>query len=550
MKKIIYTILFLCGALPLWAQAESASFKTDSIATSSEGLTSSPLVFITIIFIVVMFLWFLWYANINLWLKAKASKVIIGTHELALMRYKGVPPKVIVNHMIKAKEAQLDLPQEDLVSLYIAAEKEDDKGAVVKVVNAMIMAYNAGLQLKLKELVKQYLAKVDIEKVIKSLILAHNSHIQTTLKELSEYYLAHVNIEELIEIYIKAMSAHMLTVTMKNLVHYHHAKVNIKELVDALVIAKDGGLIYKHKRKLVEDTDQKHNDRTENTGRTNGHQNKKQDNNNAHQKGEDAHGEQHHTAHINPQDKKDEQTFLDTLVEHHHSGGSMRNVVTAVVSAKNADSELDDPKMKLDLSLEAAMNIDLAGVDLLKAVNEAIKFKVVETEPIRAYAGDGIELTMKCRVTIRPKIRRIIKGAGEDTILARINENIVTQIGLTRTHRLILESPYKLADDVEKQKELFEDTAYDLISIDISDVEVGNDIEAKLKSLKAKADYEEERVRRLHIESEVSKAMADAFRDGSFSVKDYYKLKNKEADTKLRDSLSKNKQQDDTDLAL
>ena len=107
-----------------------------------------------------------------------------------------------------------------------------------------------------------------------------------------------------------------------------------------------------------------------------------------------------------------------------------------------------------------------------------------------------------------------------------------------------------MADDVENQKRLFDDTAYDLISIDISDVEVGSDIEAKLKSLKAKADYEEERVRKLHIDSEVSKAMADAFRDGTFSVKDYYKLKNKEADTNLRDALSKNKKSDDTDLAL
>jgi len=535
-KKFYSTFLFMVIALSIFAQTEEFFPEQSTTATATSEV--SPLLYITLIFIVVLFLWFLWYANINLWLQAKASKVIIGTHELALMRYKGVPTKEIVGYMIKAKEAQLDLFQEDLVSLYITTEKEGDKGAIKKVVEAMIMAYNAGLRLEMKEVIKQYHAKVDIEKVIKNLVIAQNSHVTTSLKELSEFSLAHVDIHALLEIFIKAKSAHILTLTMKDLVLYQHAHLDIKKLVDAVILANDGGLIYQKPPKKEE----KHDEHKDEKPRTDGH-----DSHGGDSHGGDSHG---HEVKIDPEHEKAEKEFIKKLIEHHHSGGNILNVVNAVISAKNADRELEDPTAKLDLSLEAAKNIDLAGIDLLKAVNEAIKFKVIETEPIRAYAGDGIELTMKCRVTIRPRIRKIISGAGEETILARIHENIVTQIGLTKTHRQILESPYLLADSVEQQKKLFDDTAYDLISIDISDVEVGNDIEAKLKSLRAKADYEEERVRRLHIESEVNKAMADAFRDGTFSVKDYYKMRNMEADTSMREALSKSKKQEDTDLAI
>lgn len=418
------------------------------------GLAISTGFLIAVISIIaILTIVFLIYSNIGLWLQAKASGVKISLYQLGIMRYKKVPPEMVVKELIKAKESKLDLLQRDIVALYLAIgsldqEEMKDKGIkpereVEKLVDLTIKAHNAGLKsIELDELIKQYLAKVDVERVIRSLIYAHNSHLKITLNELAEHSLAHINVEELVHSLIAAHGAH---------IH------DISQIM---------------------------------------------------------------------------------LAQHHHAGGHMLKVVNAIVAAKNADTELEDEN-KLRLNFEIAANIDLAGIDIEEAVQDAINFKVLYTEPISAFAIDGIQLTMKCRVTVRPKIRKMVRGAGKETVLARINEAIVSEIGSTVSHHKILQNPYELADKVETKKNLFEDTVYQVISIDISNIDVGKDIQSQIKKEKADADLAAARAYHLQIESEVQKAMADAFRDGNLSVHDYHRIKNTEADTDMRGAIAK-----------
>lgn len=247
------------------------------------------------------------------------------------------------------------------------------------------------------------------------------------------------------------------------------------------------------------------------------------------------------------------------LIAHHLAGGDVEKVIEAIITARNADMEIDHID-NLRLDFEVAANIDLAHYDVMRAVHDAIHYRVLETEPIRAYAKDGVELTMKCKVTIRPKIRRIVGGVSSATVLARVNEGIVSVIGRTESHYKVLEDPYKIADAVEKSKELFEDTAYIVRSVDISDIEVGKDIHAELAKERAeaakheaeakkveaisreqqmKAFAQEARVKLIEAETEVQKAMAAAFLDGKLSIHDYHDMQNKEADTKMRETFGK-----------
>lgn len=396
---------------------------------------------ILVVIAVIVIFWFLYYANIFLWLRAKASKVKISPTDLVILRYKKIPVDKILMFMIMAQEAGVSLDANELSRLYLAQENEALAiKSILEISENMIKAHNAGLNLSLKEAIDYYLAKVDIKHIIKDLILAHNAHVSFTLKELAEQYLAHVD-------------THVL--------------------VHAMIVAHDGDL---------------HN------------------------------------------------VTKKMLIKHYHAGGDIKAVVEAVVAAKNADEELEvHDHLRLDFA--SAANIDLAGINIKQAVKDAIDFKVIQTEPISAFAIDGVQLTMSAKITIRPKIRKIVKGAGEDTVLARVNEAIVSEIGSIESHHKILESPYEVAQSVEQKKELFEDTAYDVRSIDISNIEVGKDIRAELKTERAKAKLAEAKAYSAHVESEVSKAMADAFRDGKFSIHDYHNMKNIEADTEMRERI-------------
>lgn len=246
------------------------------------------------------------------------------------------------------------------------------------------------------------------------------------------------------------------------------------------------------------------------------------------------------------------------MESHFLAGGDVKNVVDALISARNADEELEED-LKLKLDFGTAANIDLAKFDVLRAVEEATHFRVLETPPIRGFAKDGVEITMKCRVTIRPKIREIVSGAGSDTVMARINEAVVTEVGMLKSHHEILENAFLVADNVEARPDLMVGTAYKLLSVDLSDIEVGRDIHAELAierahAEKAKAEAnkanaisreqeevanaQKAKVNLIVAETEVQKAMAAAFLDGKLSVHEYHEIQNTEADTKMRENLA------------
>lgn len=233
---------------------------------------------------------------------------------------------------------------------------------------------------------------------------------------------------------------------------------------------------------------------------------------------------------------------VNQLEAHFLAGGNVDDVVNALIAAERAG---------IELSFEQASAIDLAGRDVFEAVRMSVTPKVIETTLVSAVAKDGIELLVKARVTVRTNIERLIGGAGEDTILARIGEGIVTTVGSSQTHSEVLENP----DEISKlilAKGLDSGTAFEIISIDIADIDIGRNIGANLKSLQAEADNkiaqaraEERRAMAVALEqemkaavveaeAEIPKAMAEALRSGNIGVMDYYNLQNVLADTEMK----------------
>lgn len=236
---------------------------------------------------------------------------------------------------------------------------------------------------------------------------------------------------------------------------------------------------------------------------------------------------------------------VNQLEAHYLAGGNVDNVVNALIASERAG---------IDLKFEKAAAIDLAGRNVLEAVKMSVNPKVIETPNVSAVAKDGIELLVKARVTVRADLERLVGGAGEATVLARIGEGIVTTVGSSDSHKSVLENP----DDISKRvlsKGLDSGTAFEILSIDIADIDVGRNIGAQLQSLQAEADKniaqakaEERRAMALakeqemrayvvEAEAEVPKAMAYALREGKMGVMDYYELQNLKADTDMRESI-------------
>ena len=233
------------------------------------------------------------------------------------------------------------------------------------------------------------------------------------------------------------------------------------------------------------------------------------------------------------------------LEAHYLAGGNVDSVVNSLIAAERAG---------MDLSFEKASAIDLAGRDVFEAVTMSVTPKVIETPQISAVAQNGIELLVRARVTVRTNLERLIGGAGEATVLARIGEGIVTTVGSSKDHKEVLENP----DDISKlvlDKGLDAGTAYEIISIDIADIDIGRNIGAELQSLQAEADNkiaqaraeerramavaleQEMRAAVVQAEAEVPKAMAEALRSGNLGVFDYYKMQNVLADTEMKQSI-------------
>ena len=227
------------------------------------------------------------------------------------------------------------------------------------------------------------------------------------------------------------------------------------------------------------------------------------------------------------------------LEAHYLAKGNVPNVVMALISANKANINLD---------FKMASAIDLAGRDVLEAVQMSVNPKVINTPPVTAVAKDGIQLIAKARVTVRANIKQLVGGAGEETILARVGEGIVSSIGSSESHKQVLENP----DSISKlvlNKGLDAGTAYEILSIDIADIDVGKNIaQARAEERRAmavaleqemKAKAQEARASVIEAEAQVPLAIADAFRKGNLGVMDYYKIKNIQADTDMRENIAK-----------
>ncbi|MFC1492179.1 flotillin-like protein FloA [Nitrospinota bacterium] len=238
---------------------------------------------------------------------------------------------------------------------------------------------------------------------------------------------------------------------------------------------------------------------------------------------------------------------VNDLEAHYLAGGNVGNVVNALISADKAN---------IELPFQRAAAIDLAGRDVLEAVHMSVIPKVMTTPEISAVAKDGIQLRAISRVTVRTNLERLVGGAGEETIMARVGEGMVSTIGSASEHKEVLENPDHISKNI-LQRGLDSGTAYEILSIDIADVNVGENIGAKLQIDQAEADKQiaqakaeerramaialeqEMRASLVEAEAEVPRAMADAFRQGNLGIMDYYRMKNVEADTSMRDSIAK-----------
>lgn len=247
----------------------------------------------------------------------------------------------------------------------------------------------------------------------------------------------------------------------------------------------------------------------------------------------------------------------DKLEAHYLAGGNVDRVVDALIASQRAGIVLD---------FQRAAAIDLAGRDVLEAVQMSVNPKVIETPKISAVANDGIEVIVRARVTVRANIDRLVGGAGEQTIIARVGEGIVTTVGSSKSHKEVLENPDKISETVLK-KSLDSGTAFEILSIDVADVDIGRNIGAQLQTDQAEADkkiaqaraeerrvmgvareqemkarVQEMRAKVVESEAEVPLALAHALKSGKMSYEDYFNLKNLMADTNMRESIAKETQ--------
>lgn len=242
------------------------------------------------------------------------------------------------------------------------------------------------------------------------------------------------------------------------------------------------------------------------------------------------------------------------IERHAQARGNVNTVIEALIAAKNG---------KLDLTIETAMAIDLAGRDIKESVKYCITPKVIETDRITAIAKDGIELSVKAKITVRSNLKRIISSALEETIIARVCEGIITTIGGATNHKDLIENPDRISKSVLVNRSIYLDTAFDILSVDVADIVIGRNIGAELAIDAAEAEKyiaqasaeqrrtvavaaeqemkvltQEMRARVLAAESELPRAIAEAFARGHIGVNDYYKIQNVLGDTEMRKSIA------------
>ena len=354
----------------------------------------------------------------------------------------------------------------------------------------------SGIKVSWMTLIIMRWQRVPQDLILKTLIRAENAGLSIGARELSDHYLAEVDIVKVVNTLIRAINA-KLEIPLSELAAQFLAKVDVERVIHAQITAKNANLdipitvLASHFLAQVD-------------------------------------VEEIVDALITAHNSGYEEMTLDDLKEHFLSNGDVKSTVDAFVSARKAELP------NFEFSDIAA--IDLAGIDVHKAVEAAITPRVVETGGVTGISRDGVQLTMRLKVTLRAYIKSIIGGASEETVLARVNESLASEIGNSPNHHLILTNPYDLADRVE-QKNLGKGTAFQIISIDVSDMKVGKDINAELMTERAKAQAELAKAEVIKAEEKVQKAMAAAFIDGNLSIHGYHEMKNTEADTKMRDSI-------------
>jgi len=337
--------------------------------------------------------------------------------------------------------------------------------------------------------------RVPQDKILKLLIKSKNAGLTLDPKEMSNHYLAGVDINTVTEALIRARNAN-ISIPLNDLATQYLAKVNVTEVLQALIMAKNSGVettINELASYYLAGVNVEQLIKAKVTARNSNYV-----------------------------------ISLEDLKEHYLAGGDIVKTVEAYISAKKANLP------NFEFSDIAA--IDLSNIDVLKAVESAITPRVVETNGVRGVARDGVEVTMKVKITLRAFIKNIIGGVNEETVLARVNEGLATEIGLAKSHYDILENPFELADKVE-QKNLQARSAFEIISIDVSDIQIGRDVHSELRTERAHALAEEAKAELIKAEEKVQKAMAAAFLDGKLSVHEYYDMKNTEADTNMRKKL-------------
>lgn len=362
----------------------------------------------------------------------------------------------------------------------------------------------SGIKVSWLTLILMRWQRVPQDLILKTLIRAKNAGLPIDAEELAEHYLAEVDIVKVVNTLIRATNA-KLSIPLKDLAAQYLAKVDVEKVIHAQITAKNANLdipmtvLASHYLAQVD-------------------------------------VEEIIDALITAHNSGYEEMTLDDLKEHFLSNGDVKNTVDAFVAARKA--ELPNFEFK-DIAA-----IDLAGINVEKAIAAAITPRVVETAGVTGIARDGVQLTMKLKITLRAYIKSIIGGASEETVLARVNESLASEIGNSPNHHQVLTNPYELANRVE-EKDLGSGTAFQIISIDVSDIQVGKDINAELMTERAKAQAELAKAEVIRAEEKVQKAMAAAFIDGNLSIHGYHEMMNTEADTKMRHSIGKSAQKHD-----
>lgn len=334
--------------------------------------------------------------------------------------------------------------------------------------------------------------------VIDTMILAQNAGLKIETRDMMQKYLAGVNVEVVTKTAVRAVNAGF-EVSYNELAAQYLAKVDVETVMHALITARNADIDVTLKElaahylanvdviKVVEALVTAHN------------------------AGYDV-------------------FTLKDLKEHYLANGDVTKTVDAFIAAKEAHFQ--------EVTFKDIAAIDLSGIDVEKAVHSAVYPIVVETPTVTGVARDGVQLHMRLKLTLRTNLKNVIGGATEQTVLARIDEALSTEIGHAGTHYDILKDPFMLADIVEN-KSLGDGTAYDIISVDVSEVTVGRDIHAALQAERAKADSETAKAELIRAEEKVKKSMASAFMDGKLSIDQYQQIMNTEADTEMRRELGK-----------